>query len=86
MPPSYGRPTWDGAVECYLIIPPLPGTKPAVVRGGGGFKVVIDVGPPDHLREVDSHAVEQLTGLRVGIHLPVTERHDCGRVVKQLSS
>ena len=60
---SYGRPTWDRAVECYLIIPPLPGTKRAVIRGRGRLKVVIDVGSSDHLREVDSHAVEQFTGL-----------------------
>ena len=60
---SYSRPTWDRAVECYLIISPLPGTKRAVIRGGGRFKIVIDVGSSDHLREVDRHAVEQFTGL-----------------------
>jgi hypothetical protein len=60
---SDSRPTWDRAVECYLIISPLPGTKPAIIRGGGRFKIVIDVGSSDHLREVDRHAVEQFTGL-----------------------
>ncbi len=55
------RPTGDGAVERDLVISSLPGTERAVTRGGGGFKVVIDIGSLYHLREIDRHAVEQFT-------------------------
>ena len=57
------RPTGHGAVERDLVISSLPCTERAVTRGGGGFKVVIDIGPLDHLREIDRHAVEQFTRL-----------------------
>ncbi len=55
------RPTGHGAVERNLVISSLPGTQRAVTRGGGRFKVVIDIGSLDHLREIDRHAVEQFT-------------------------
>ena len=57
------RPTGHDAVERDLVISSLPVAERAVTRGGGRFKVVIDIGSPDHLREIDRHPVEQLTRL-----------------------
>jgi hypothetical protein len=70
------------AVKSNLIVT-SHGTSHGVWRGGS-LGEEINVASFNHLREIDCHSIKELSRLRIGIHLLVTESRDTCRGVKKL--